>query len=47
MWCNPWILKEVCGGLIKIVCFCGGAYFIAEMFAKITYRIHKKRMLKK
>ena len=46
MWANPWIIKEICGSLIKIFCICGGAYFIAETFAKITYKTHKKRMLK-
>lgn len=44
MWCNSWELKEVLGNVIKIFCVCGGAYFIAETFAKVTYKIHKLRI---
>lgn len=43
MWVNPWILKEICGNLIKILCICGGAYWCAFTFAKVTYKIHKKK----
>ena len=46
MWVNPWIIKEICGNVFEIMFVCGGAYFIAETFAKVTYKMHKKRMLK-
>lgn len=41
MWANPWVIKEICGNVLKIMAMCGGAYFIAETFAKVTYKIHK------
>lgn len=46
MWVNPWIIKEICGNLIKILCVCGGAYYIAEAFAKVTYKMHKMGIIK-
>ena len=46
MWCNPWVIKEICGNVLKILLACGGAYFIAEAFAKITYKIHKMGIIK-
>ena len=46
MWCNPWELKEICGNLIKIFCVCGGVYFIAWGFAKVTYKMHKSGLIK-
>ena len=46
MWVNPWIIKEICGSLIKVFCICGGAYLIAETFAKITYKMHKIGLIK-
>lgn len=47
MWANPWIIKEIIKNVFKIMLVCGGAYYIAEAFAKVTYKIHKTRILKK
>lgn len=41
MWADPWIIKEIIGNVLKIMLVCGGAYFIAETFVKVTYKIHK------
>ena len=46
MWCNSWILKDFVGYFIKAACVFGGIYWTLYGFAKITYKIHKKRMLK-
>lgn len=46
MWANPWIIKEICGNVFIMMFGLCGLYYIAETFAKVTYKIHKRRMLK-
>lgn len=46
MWCNSWILKDFIAIIFKMFLVCGGIYWIMYAFVKVTYKIHKKRMLK-
>jgi hypothetical protein len=46
MWANPWIVKEIGANVCMMFFSLCVLYYVAEAFAKVTYRIHKKRMLK-
>lgn len=43
MWVNPWIIKEICGNLIEILCVGGAIYWTMYAFAKVTYTINKNK----
>lgn len=46
MWCNPWLLKNILGAGIKMLCVGGGIYWSLYAFAKITYKLHIKKINK-
>lgn len=46
MWCDPWELKEICGNILKMAFVCGGVYWCAFGFAKVTYKMHKMGIIK-
>ena len=47
MWCNPWELKEIIRPLVVGGCVAGLVVLSLYVFAKITYKIHKRNNKKK